>query len=83
MATIPAVRGQSSMFYEAEGDTRLEQYEVPYALTCSETRMHVDVCCITAYCYFSNSRVLPHLRCVPLPHTHVLLQIMTSSARGT
>jgi len=35
------------MFYEAEGDTRLEQYQVPYALTRSENRVHVDVCCIT------------------------------------
>ena len=71
------------MFYEAEGEARLEQYEVPYALTCSETTVHVDVCRITAYCNFNNSRVLAQLRCVPLPHTHVYLQFMTSSARGT
>jgi len=69
------------MFYEAEGDTRLEQYQVPYALTRSETWM----CAVshTAYCNFNNSRALAQLRCVPLPHTHVFLQIMTSSARDT
>jgi hypothetical protein len=79
MATISAFRGQSSMFCKVEGDSRHQQYEVPFALTCSESAVHVGVHYITASCYLNNSRTVAHLVTPPQPKVDVFVEIMTST----
>jgi hypothetical protein len=46
------------------------------------TRVHVNICCITAHFKFSKSGASIVTQC-PYHHIHVFLQIIISSARGT